>query len=301
MPEPAVIRVVREGDRPAVERFLEGRLAFSMFLLSNLRSAGLADHGERLQGTYIARWRGDEVVGVAAHYRMGNLTLSAPDGAWDLAREVLAETGRPVAGLVGPADQVDEVADGLGLQARADAVYYDEREVLYRLDLAKLVAPDALANGTVRGRRLANEDVETARRWAIGYHVESLGTAETEALAAKVQRQVDANLGSPDFLVLEHEGRLVAQTGFNARLDMAVQIGGVWTPPELRGRGYARCAVAAHLLAAREAGVRTGVLFTSEDNVAARRAYEALGFEPIGHYRIVLLEPAKPAGVAPSC
>lgn len=294
---PEVIRIVREDDRPAVERFLEGRLAFSMFLLGNLRSAGLADHGERLQGAYIAQWSGDEVVGVAAHYRMGNLTLNAPDGAGALARAVLAQTGRPVAGLVGPADQVDDVASALGIDASADAVYYDEREILFRLDLAKLVVPAALANGMVRARPLQAEDVETAMRWSIGYHVESLGTAETDALRAKVAQQVEANVGSADFLVLEHDGRLVAQTGFNARLDEAVQIGGVWTPPELRGRGYARCAVAAHLLQARDRGVHTGVLFTSEDNVPARRAYDALGFEPIGRYRITLLEPAIDPGV----
>lgn len=296
--EPTTIRVVREDDRPAVERFLEGRLAFSMFLLGNLRSAGLADHGERLQGTYIAQWRGEQVVGVAAHYRMGNLTINAPEDAGTLARAVLAETGRPVAGLVGPAGQIDDVASAFGIEADADAVHYDEREILFRLDLAKLVVPVALTSGTVHPRPLEAKDVATAVRWSIGYHVESLGAAETDALKAKVARQVDANLGSPDFLVLEHEGRLVAQTGFNARLDEAVQIGGVWTPPELRGRGYARCAVAAHLLAARDAGVHTGVLFTSEDNAPARRVYEVLGFEPVGRYRIVLLAPALELGSA---
>ena len=148
--EPKVLWIVREDDRPAVERFLEGRLAFSMFLLSNLRSAGLADHGERHQGTYIAQWRGEQVVGVAAHYRMGNLTLNAPEGAWAMARAALEQTGRPVAGLVGPADQVDEVTAGLRLDAHADTVHYDEREILFRLDLAQLVVPAALAQGTPR-------------------------------------------------------------------------------------------------------------------------------------------------------
>jgi len=36
-------------------------------------------------------------------------------------------------------------------------------------------------------------------------------------------------------------------------------------------------------------GVKKGILFTGEDNIAAQRAYEALGFRRIGDYSIVLL------------
>jgi predicted GNAT family acetyltransferase len=77
--------------------------------------------------------------------------------------------------------------------------------------------------------------------------------------------------------------------GFNARLPDMVQVGGVYTPPEARGRGYARTAVALCLRAARERGVRRAILFTGEDNIPAIRAYRALGFERIGDFAIVLL------------
>jgi len=263
-----------------------------MFLLSNLRSAGLADHGERLQGTYVAGWRDGEVIGVAAHYRMGNLILSAPASPCALARAVLDETARPIAGLVGPEAQVDAVSADLGIDAQPQSVYCDERETLYRLELAHIVVPKALANGSAVGRALRPGDVETVTQWSIRYRVESIGTAETDAVRTRAAEHVRSSLGGDDLFVLEREGRLVAQTGFNARVAGAVQIGGVWTPHALRGRGYARCAVAAHLLAAREAGVRTAVLFTADHNVPARRAYEALGFTTVGRYRIVLLEPA---------
>ena len=282
------IRRVHTDDRDAVERFLRARLVHSMFLLSNLRTAGLADHGARLQGSYVARWDRGEVVGVAAHYRMGNLMLNAPHDALALARAALADSGRPVAGVVGPEDQADAVTRGLGLDE--GAAYCDERETLYRLELSQLVVPTALAEGTVRGRPLAPDDVPTVTRWSVRYRVESIGVAETDAVRAKADAHVRKNLGGDDLFVLEHEGRLVSQTGFNARVAEAVQIGGVWTPHELRGRGYARCAVASHLLAARAAGVHTAILFTGDRNLPARRAYEALGFEPVGRYRIVLFQ-----------
>src|SRR2546425_12835478 len=68
-----------------------------------------------------------------------------------------------------------------------------------------------------------------------------------------------------------------------------VQIGGVWTPPELRGRGYGRAVVAGSLLAARERNVRRAVLFADPRNTAAQRAYLVLGFELVGDYGLVLL------------
>lgn len=56
----------------------------------------------------------------------------------------------------------------------------------------------------------------------------------------------------------------------------------------LRGRGYARAAVAASLRLAQARGVKRSILFTAETNRAARRAYAALGYEVIGDFGLVL-------------
>jgi predicted GNAT family acetyltransferase len=92
--------------------------------------------------------------------------------------------------------------------------------------------------------------------------------------------------------VLEADGALVACQQFNATLPDVVQVGGVWTPPDLRGRGYGRAVVAGALLAARADGVRRGVLFTGEWNVSAQRAYEALGFARVGDWALLFLKEA---------
>ena len=95
--------------------------------------------------------------------------------------------------------------------------------------------------------------------------------------------------------MLEVSGAPVAYQQFNAMLPDVVQVGGVWTPPALRGRGYARAVVAGSLLAARGDGVRRAVLFTGDENVPARRAYAALGFERVGDWGLLFLEtPTRP-------
>ena len=81
---------------------------------------------------------------------------------------------------------------------------------------------------------------------------------------------------------------MVGSGCFNARLPDVVQLGGIFTRPEDRGRGYARRLVAGMLQHARADGAPRAVLFTGQDNLAAQRAYEAIGFEPIGLYGLVL-------------
>ena len=88
--------------------------------------------------------------------------------------------------------------------------------------------------------------------------------------------------------VLTLGDQIVAMTGFNAMARGIAQVGGVYTPPALRGRGYARAAVAASLKLAREQGAVRSVLFTAETNLAAQRAYTALGYQVAGDFGLVL-------------
>ncbi|MCP5038532.1 MAG: hypothetical protein GY945_13145 [Rhodobacteraceae bacterium] len=60
-------------------------------------------------------------------------------------------------------------------------------------------------------------------------------------------------------------------------------------------RGLARRAVAAHLLEARDKGVKTAILFAS--GAPACRAYEAIGFRQIGRYGLAIL--AEPQTIGP--
>lgn len=89
----------------------------------------------------------------------------------------------------------------------------------------------------------------------------------------------------------------VAYQQFNAALPDVVQVGGVWTPPPWRRRGYARAVVAGSLLAARAEGVPRSVLFTGEENIPAQRAYAAIGYRRVGDWGLlVLATPTRPKG-----
>jgi predicted GNAT family acetyltransferase len=190
-------------------------------------------------------------------------------------------------GFLGPNDQVNAARQLEGIE---DAqVQLDEVEKLYSLTLSALIVPPALRSREVRGRRIEVRDVDLLARWFVAYRVEVVGAVEGPELRARVRDQVEQAVGDGKTWVLEHGRRVVSTSGFNTAIREAVQIGGVYTPLKLRRRGYARACVAQSLLDARAEGVETSVLFAGEGNVAAQRAYEALGYRQIGHYCLLFL------------
>ena len=281
------IRVLQPGDEAAVEAFLLPRIETSMFLLGNMRAAGLVDRGEHLHGTYAAAFEGGEMVAVVAHYWNDNLIVQAPVRIGALCRAAVEASGRGIDGVIGPAAQVQEARDALDLSR--DAIQLDQTEYLYSLDLVDLIVPEGLRSGRLVGRRIGPGDVEQVTAWLVAFGLESLGEEESPRLWSRTRASVEHRQAQGLIWILEDGGRPVSTGGFNTAIAEAVQIGGVYAPPELRGRGYGRAVVAASLLDARAEGVGSSILFTGVENVPAQRAYEALGYRHIGDYRLLLL------------
>ena len=291
------IRILTPQDQPALEAFCLPRIASSMFLLSNSRAAGLVDHGQPYQATYAAAFQGSAstapLVGVVAHCWNQMLIPQAPDHLDALWREAVRLSVRPIGGAIGPADQVQALVEAWAAAGWTVDVQLDQHEKLYSLSLDELRVPEALQTGHLRGRRITAEDVDQIVRWRVAFAVESLHEQEDPDLRRSTRASVERSCQSGHIWLVEEQGPQgytpAATSAFNAALDEAVQIGGVYTPPELRRRGYARAAVAASLLDARAEGAHTAILFTGDDNLPAQKAYAALGFRHVGAYRLVLL------------
>jgi len=286
-------RVLGPGDEPHVREFLGAHAESSLFLLGNLRAAGLADSGAAYSATWVASFDGPSVAGVAAHCWNGVLLLQAPRDLAPLARAAVSASGRPLAGLSGPRGQVVAARTVLGLDEAPAAL--DHEAELFSLALDGLVVPEGLSTGDVACAPPSPGDRSLLVDWRVAYAVETLGAAPGEGLPAACAEEVDRLVAEGNAFVLRRAGVPVAFSAFNARLPEVVQVGGVFTPPELRGRGHARAVVAGSLLAARAAGVSRAVLFTERENEPARRVYLALGFRVVGDYGMVLFEtPAPP-------
>jgi|WetSurMetagenome_2_1015567.scaffolds.fasta_scaffold45474_1 uncharacterized protein len=283
------LRRLTQADYPAFERFLSGRAATSMFLRSNARRAGLDFKGQALQARYFGASGADGLEGVMALCWNGNLMVEAPDPVVLEALRAFAAEAEPdfiAQGVLGAGDQAERMLDWL--QPAPESLRLCEREPLLCLELAGLRTPAPLQEGVLASRRAGLEDLEVLIAWGTAYNVETLGGAWAEMNAdpeGAVRHWIERDA---PFLLMA-EGTAVAMAAFNAVLPDIVQIGGVYTPPELRDRGYARAVVAAALIEARDKGVVSANLFTHSP--AAERAYRALGFERVGDYHIALFDP----------
>jgi predicted GNAT family acetyltransferase len=282
-----MIRRLKPGDEAVLEAFLLPRLETSMFLISNMRESGLKYDGKRYTGDYVAVFEDDHIVAAMAHFWNGIVITQAPVHLDVLWRETLQASGRPLKGIIGLHAQVSALKSTLALESVA--LQLDRREVLYSLALDDLVVPEALRAGRVVGRPAELRDVDVLARWRVGYEIEALGEEETEELWTHERAMAERAVEESNTWVLEADGQLVATSAFNSRIAEAVQIGGVWTPPEFRRRGYARCVVAQSLLDARDDGAQLAILFTDEDNIPAQKAYTSLGFRHVGDYYLFML------------
>ncbi|MBJ7418477.1 MAG: hypothetical protein JHC88_24000, partial [Niveispirillum sp.] len=255
------IRLLLPGDEGRLDAYLARHPATSMFLRSNVRRVGLADRAERYHARYAALVDGEGAVhGVVSHAWNGNLLIQAePDDAIGLARFHLAAGDRAVAGIIGPLPAVRAVQTLFSDKP----MLKDGAEDLFDLPLSDLKVPATLADRTLSWRRAVADDVPLLSSWRVGYCLETLGEADSVEMRARAAADVAAWVVAGDaFVVTGVDGVPLSMATHNARVPDTVQIGGVWTPVALRGRGLARAAVTGALLAARDDGAETAILFT---------------------------------------
>jgi predicted GNAT family acetyltransferase len=217
------------------------------------------------------------------HSWNGNMYLEAPKDAIPLVKMAAEATGRPLVAFGGPWPQVEATHVGLG----APAVQRRSHEDLFALNLSDLIVPKPLGSDAVSCRRAEKGDLDLLREWRFGYEVECTGLPETDPTREFAARTIEGHVERGEAFLLEVNGVPVSLCTYNARVHDNVQIGGVWTPPALRQRGYARRVVACALRVAEQEGMTRAVLFT--ENPAARRSYEALGFQRIGDFGVIIL------------
>jgi ribosomal protein S18 acetylase RimI-like enzyme len=276
-----VIDLLQQDEAGELDAFLALHPHSSMYLRAGLR------RGTDRPPFAVARQHG-RIVGAAAQAASGMIMLQAPVGAGDLAATVLRTSGRRLAGFFGPWAQVRAARHDMGLDEIP--LLKDTHEDLFALALPDLRLPSILAAKEVSCREAGEADFDLLVAWRAGFRQAAMGDVEGEHLEKASRADIAALLPAGNLFILE-AAEPVACCSFNARLPDAVQVGNVWTPPQLRGNGYARAVVAGALAIASQAGVAAATLSTGRTNVAAQAAYRSLGFRLVGDYAIATIPP----------
>lgn len=266
-----------QADRPEIVAFLASNAPFAMFPLNNLTKFGMAGGSDLAVTCWLAR-DGGQITDVMTVCDNGMALPFLPSG--DYAATLRAMADGDVIGIIGPRDHVR------GLRAAGFAgvpCTLDRDEPHFLLELDQMVIPDG--PGDLRPLGDAPRDVMLA--WISAYEVEGLNTPADQA-AARAATALATYLRRDSHRVLMADGVPLAMTGFNAQLADIVQVGGVYTPPDLRGQGHARRAVALHLAQAAGQGVTRATLFAGSP--AAACAYQAIGFRRIGEWTMLFFD-----------
>ena len=282
-------RLLTQADYSAYEAFLRRHAATSMFLRSNARQAGLDFQGKDYQAHYFGAFEGDNLRGVIALCWNGSVLPQAPetlDALIDHAKREMPDFR--VNALSGPGPQVRALVARIN-PAESD-IAISRAEDTYHLRLADMVVPKQLQRGW-HVRRAEERDAETMARRQVIFASEGLNAPINDEALARARADIGRWIGERRGFVLEADGQVVAQCAFNGQLPDTVQVGGVFTPPELRRHGYARGLVAGALRIAREEGVSETLLFTQ--NPFAARAYEAIGYRRVADFHLTLLREGK--------
>ena len=223
---------------------------------------------------------GDRVVGAALRTPPYNLILARPRSKQSLA--ALAETvaGEELPGVVGTEPEVHEFAKvwsgRSGISARTSM-----RQGVYALEQ---VEPLSAVPGSARVA--TKGDLELVLRWWLAFGDEVLheGGPGRERAEENVRHKLASPTGG--FLLWGDGGDTVSLAGWGGPTPNGIRVGPVYTPPELRGRGYATALTAElsqRLLDGRLfAGARRFCfLYTDLANPTSNAIYERIGYRRV--------------------
>ena len=236
-------------------------------------------------------WRlGAEVWGYGERGRLESLCYSGanlvPAQAHSDALRGFAERarrqGRRCSSIVGPATAVEELWQllqphwGWAREVRA-------RQPVMAIDDDPSVEPDPCV------RLVRPEELEQLLPACVAMFTEEVGVSPLAGDGGALYRaRVEELIALKRAWARFEGGRVVFKAEIGATTAQVCQVQGVWVDPSLRGRGLGTAGTAAVVEGAR-AGVAPIVsLYVNDFNIAARRAYEKIGFTQVATFASVL-------------
>lgn len=204
-----------------------------------------------------------------------NQVLSAIDdlAAVDALVDALRDQALP--GVLGPTGAAARFA-AAWTAATGQAADVEIAERIFRLE--RVVPPHRPASGT--WRLAERRDRDLIARWVVDFTAEAL--PESPPIPdppATADRWIERR-GRVAYL-WEDRDEVVSFVGAGGETPHGIRIGPVYTPPPLRGRGYASSLTAAASSDQLAQGRRFCLLFTDLANPTSNKIYRAIGYEPV--------------------
>ncbi len=203
------------------------------------------------------------------------LSLVDDLSALDLIARDLHEAYARLPGVLGPTDEaMDFVVRWQDLAGQTGRLLRQERT--YRCSEVTLPVPTP-------GHMHASieDDKELLIEWLRAFNSEALPENAPEQ-STNMERFIARRFSDPDAgLYLWIDGEPVSMAGFSGPTPNGIRVAPVYTPPELRRRGYATALVGQLTQQLLDSGRRYCFLFTDLANPTSNSIYQKVGYEPI--------------------
>lgn len=263
--------------------FLKKNEEYSLFLLSNLEAYGLELSDAHYSGNFKILREAGKILTAFSLTKKGTLLVQSIKQDQDVYEAIIAaclDEKMPISGVIGEWGFAYALWNLLKQRKIIQTETFIEREALYMIDVEKTAyAPEPGV------RLLQTTDFDAWVKLRVNYVTEmgfpgnSMEEVQTEFLQ-KVAQQITWGLF--------WEEKLVAIADLNARFSDLGQLGGVYTMPELRKRGLSTRLIR-HIIHDIKVlhRIKKLIIFTGENNFAARKVYESLGIHPLGQYALL--------------
>jgi uncharacterized protein len=208
-----------------------------------------------------------------------NLVLAQPRDDDALARLVEALRDEELPGVVGAVPEVELFATQWG---RPFHVVFAQGV----FELTEVIPPPRASGGY---REATVDDLDLILEWWHAFSVEALhDSGEADRFRDLIAARVRSDDGG--IALWEDGGRTVSMSGYGSPTPNGIRIGPVYTPPELRGRGYATSLVAEQSEGLLARGRRFCFLYTDLANPTSNAIYERIGYRRIADSKQLAFE-----------
>jgi uncharacterized protein len=213
---------------------------------------------------YAAAWRTPPFM-VGLTYFSGSLDLLANELVTAVARKY-----KEIPGVVGDKKLADVFA-GRWCGRHGLKVVNTQTQKVYKLTTVKDVP---MAPGKLRAATEA--DRELVKKWSHGFHVDCFGTNSKVPESDLTMRIPEGNV-----FLWEVDGKPVSTAEKTRATVNGETVGGVYTPPELRKKGYATSCVAELSRLILKSGKLFCTLYTDLANPTSNSIYKKIGYVEI--------------------
>ncbi len=233
---------------------------------------------------YLATVEDENGLALAALMAGLNVILYSPRAqaseALQLVALNLASSNQTTPGVTGPAALAEEFAacwsniTGQPSHVKTNLRIYVLRQVI----------PPLQPGGAFRMARAKERSLLVD--WSIAFQSEALGHPDSSTAL----RSVELALAQNRMFVWEDEGRPVSMAASSRPTAHGMTVNQVYTPPDLRGKGYASACVAAlseHIL---DSGKQYCTLFTNLANPISNSIYQKIGYQPVCDFKEISFE-----------